>query len=260
MIKAGDVISGRFFIHNSLGNGELVNADSLPTGAMIRNSADDGAVTVNIVNVSTGVYTFSATVPGSYAAGDTIGIQINGALAGSAFAGIVQSDVVSGDYAASAAAVWSHSPRTVTQTGEQLYNVLEGSLVTIHRGDTLELTFTGLGDISAYSKIWFTVKGPSSSIADSASDIMVRLDVSGTADGLLYAAGAAPDDVGNGSITIDDSSDGDITVNISAVETAKLTPGGNRRYDVQMLDTSDVVSTLVYGGCTIIQDVTRASS
>lgn len=159
-----------------------------------------------------------------------------------------------------AAQIWAHTPRTLTQTAAEATSVLSGSRVTIQRGDTLSLSLTDLGTITSYQKIWFTVKPLTGAGADSDSTLQV-MDASGTgADGLLYVNGGTPTSSSNGSITVDDAADGDITITVAAAETAKLSTGTNFKYDVQVKKSDGSIQTLTSGGCTINADVTKASS
>ena len=69
-------------------------------------------------------------------------------------------------------ATWSATTRTLTTATGAAYTANAGGKLTIHRGETMSVTLTGLGDISARSKLWFTLKGDKSH-ADSASIIMI---------------------------------------------------------------------------------------
>jgi len=162
---------------------------------------------------------------------------------------------------ASAAQVWSYSSRVLTQTLAQIAAIIAGAKVTIHRGDTLVLPFPGLGDITGRSKIWFTVKEKRGDPADTAALIQVFETVgTGDVDGLLFINGAAAATIGNGSIVVDDAVAGDITITIAAVEVAKLVASNQRVYDVQMVTTGGVVTTLQLGDCVIAEDVSRVTS
>src|SRR3954469_1220053 len=55
----------------------------------------------------------------------------------------VKTSSISGGSGASAADVWSYASRTLTQTAAQVIAALQGSTVTILRGDTLTIPFTG---------------------------------------------------------------------------------------------------------------------
>lgn len=157
-----------------------------------------------------------------------------------------------------AAEFWNFSPRTLTITAEQISAVLVGTKVTLHRGDNLSLTITGLGDISNFTKLWFTVKPARKEVVDLASQIQVLQSV-GTVDGegLLAIAGNAPSSSDNGSITVDDLVSGDITITVTALEMAKLSASSTLRYDVQVLRSTGSVDTLTAGLCEIISDVTN---
>jgi hypothetical protein len=74
LYKAGEGYSKSFTVSSS--TGAAVNADSTPTGSMLRNGAADGTVTVTITNPATGQYKAAATIPGGYAAGDVVELLI----------------------------------------------------------------------------------------------------------------------------------------------------------------------------------------
>jgi len=155
-----------------------------------------------------------------------------------------------------AAEVWANSSRTLTQAAASVVAAVSGSEITIARGDTLSASLTGLGSLSGYVSIDFTVK-LNKDAADSAAIINIRKNQSGSGDGLLVLNGATAGTAGNGSITIDDEDDGDITIALAAAETDDLTPIKKIYYDVQMI-TATAVSTLTAGYCTISADVTKA--
>ena len=151
--------------------------------------------------------------------------------------------------------VWSETVRTLTQAAASVVSAVSGTTISIKRGDSLSASITGLGDLSASSKLWFTVKEDLDD-ADTAS--IVQID-DGT--GLLYLNGAdASARAANGSITVDDAADGDITIALDEVETDDLVPANGLRYDVQMLDSGGDVTTLTEGLCNIKGDVTRVVS
>lgn len=154
--------------------------------------------------------------------------------------------------------VWSESSRTLTQSGSSVASAVAGSTITIQRGDTLSASLTDIGSLSGYVTIDFTVKEDVGDI-DTASIILIRLNASGSGDGLLYLNGAAAATAGNGSITIDDAATGDITITLAAAETDDLVPMANLVYDVQMI-TDSAVSTLSEGRCSVVADVRRAVS
>ena len=147
--------------------------------------------------------------------------------------------------------VWGHTPRTLTQTAAEIQAVLEGSRITIHRGDDLSVSLTGLGSIAGRTKLWFTMKRSKGDVDTSA---IVQITEGEGLTRLNGAEGTA----GNGSLTVDDEDAGDITIVLKAVETAKLRPA-SLHYDVQVL-IAGIVSTLTESRCNVTADVTRATS
>ncbi len=158
----------------------------------------------------------------------------------------------------SAAEVWASATRTLTQSGVSITSAVSGSKITIQRGDTLSAALTGIGSLSGYVSIDWTVKTARSDDDDDAI-LRIRLNQSGSDDGLLRLNGAEATTAANGSITIDDAGDGDITIALSAVETAKLTAPDDLYYDVQII-TASAVSTLSVGDAATVADITQLTS
>lgn len=132
-----------------------------------------------------------------------------------------------------------------------------GSDIEILRGDTFELSLTRLGNMTNWTKVWFTVKDDKDD-ADTISIIQLVESNPGVAtDGLLYIAGGAPTAAANGSITMINVAQGNINLRIEALETLKLVDTGNYYYDVQVQNILNT-TTLLRGRCTIIGDATRA--
>lgn len=131
---------------------------------------------------------------------------------------------------------------------------VNGTTITVLRGDTLSGSLTDLGALTDYVSIDFTVKQNYSQTDDEAI-IRIRKNASGTDDGLLRLNGAAAT-ANLGSIAIDDLASGDITITLAASCTDDLSTG-NYVYDVQMI-TASAVDTLTYGRLTVSSDVTRA--
>lgn len=130
------------------------------------------------------------------------------------------------------------------------------STQTITRGDTMALDINDLGDLTGYVSIDFTVKEFAYE-ADTDAIIRIRLNASGVDDGLLRFNKAAETDDTLGSITIDDLTDGDITIALSATRTDDLAPQRNLHYDIQMI-TATAVETLLSARFTVSADITRA--
>jgi len=154
--------------------------------------------------------------------------------------------------------VWAYASRTLTQTAASVAAAVDGTSITCRRGDTLSAALTDVGALTNYSSLYFTVKDNETD-ADSASIIMVKKNLSGTSDGLIYLNGAAGT-AGNGSITIDDSATGDITIALTAATTALLAVG-TYHYDVQIVRSSGTaVSTLTVGAFAVVEDYTKATA
>lgn len=96
MIKPSASLVVRFYVHDA--TGALANADSLPTGVMLINGSVDVDVTVTVANVSTGIYTASATLDDDYVAGDRVSVQISATVGGLADAATVWHDYVDLQY------------------------------------------------------------------------------------------------------------------------------------------------------------------
>lgn len=143
------------------------------------------------------------------------------------------------------------SSATLTTAGASLAVALDGTDMSIRRGDSLSVAITGLGSLVGRTKLWFTVKEGYPD-ADTASIIQIVEGVGG----LIYLNGVAAGVPANGSITVDDAVAGDITIVLDEVETAKLKPD-SLGYDVQVLNAGDV-TTLTAGDVTVIADLTRA--
>jgi len=152
---------------------------------------------------------------------------------------------------ARASEIWGYVPRTLTQTAAEIQAALEGSRITVHRGDDVSISLTGLGSLAGRTKLWFTVKR---SKGDADTSAIVQITEAEGLERLNGAEGTA----GNGSLTVDDEDAGDITIVLKAVETAKLRPV-SLYYDVQVL-IAGIVSTLTESRVKITADVTRAVS
>jgi hypothetical protein len=131
---------------------------------------------------------------------------------------------------------------------------IEGTTITIIRGDTFSVSLTDTGDLTDYVSIDFTVKSDKLQTDDEAT-IRIRKNATGIGDGLLRLNGAAPT-TETGSITIDDEAAGDIRITLDETATDDLSTG-SYSYDIQLI-TATTVKTLTYGKLTVISDVTRA--
>ena len=131
---------------------------------------------------------------------------------------------------------------------------VNGTTITVLRGDTLSGALTDIGALTDYVSIDFTVKQNYSQTDDEAI-IRIRKNASGTDDGLLRFNGAAASSGLLGSIAIDDLASGDITIALAASCTDDLSTG-TYIYDVQMISAAGV-KTLTYGKLIVSADVTR---
>jgi hypothetical protein len=131
---------------------------------------------------------------------------------------------------------------------------VNGSTITILRGDTFSGALTNIGALTDYVSIDFTVKESYSKTDDEAT-IRIRKNASGTSDGLMRLNGAAATSSALGSIAIDDLATGDITIALDETATDDLSTG-NYVYDIQMISATGV-KTLTYGKLIVSADVTR---
>lgn len=153
-------------------------------------------------------------------------------------------------------AIWAYTTRTLTQAAASIMATVNGSAISIMRGDTLSISLTGLGSLSGYVSIDFTIKKKKSS-SDNDAILRIRKNLSGSNDGLLRINGEEASEATNASLTIDDIDDGDITIVLAAAESKTLVSQVDLYYDIQKI-TATAVSTLSEGYCDVNADVTRA--
>jgi hypothetical protein len=154
-------------------------------------------------------------------------------------------------------AVWASATRTLTQSAASITTTVGGASLTIHRGDTLNATITGLASNTGYVSLLFTVKRDKND-ADSDAIIQIRKNASGSGDGLMYLNGAAPVApvvAADGSITVNSATS--LTFILAARATDDLAPVDNYVYDIELI-TATAVTTISEGVCDITADVTRA--
>lgn len=208
-------------------------ADLLVTFATVQ------AVTVSGTEPLSAAQTAAAVldaVAASYDDAGSIGEQINNAGA-------------SGD-------PWSAAVRTLTSTAAETLDAVEGSKLTIQRGDTFSATLTGLAANTSYVSIDFTVKNSPNDSDDNAI-LRIRKNASATGDGLLRLNGAAlvsPVVAADGSITVNSATS--LTITLAARATDDLVPA-DLYYDIQYIFASSV-QTATEGAASISADITRA--
>jgi hypothetical protein len=145
--------------------------------------------------------------------------------------------------------------RTLTQSMIAiLSSMIEGSAITITRGDNVSVAITGLGSLAGRTGLWFTVKARPATDTDLQAKIQATED-----DGLIRLNGAAADDSADGAIAVDDEDNGDITITLSAAASAQLATGVSWRWDVQVAQPGPGVWTPRSGAFMVQEDVTRAT-
>ena len=85
-LRPGDAFAFEFQV--TAADGALTDADSAPTGTVVRNGDDDATPTVTIANKATGRYKASGTVPSGYAAGDVVQVRLAATVGGVATGGV----------------------------------------------------------------------------------------------------------------------------------------------------------------------------
>jgi hypothetical protein len=151
---------------------------------------------------------------------------------------------------------WAYATRTLTASVAQTIATLTGDNITVTRGDTVSLSLTGLGALTGYVSLDFSVK-LSPSYTDAEATLRVRKNASGLNDGLLTLNGAAGTPA-QGTITVDSEAAGNITLTVAAAAAAQLA-AGKYQYDIQMI-TATAVHTLTIGEFAVVGDITKAVS
>lgn len=146
---------------------------------------------------------------------------------------------------------WAFETRTLTSAAASVVAAVSGSVVTMPRATTWDFDITGLGDITARTDLYFTVKRRT--IDDDASAV-VQIEETG---GLLVINGGAPAAAGNGTLTVTDAVAGDVTITLAAVESEKLRATDNLQYDFKMV-TAAAVQLLTLNRFNISDVVTGA--
>ena len=74
--------------------GAAQNADSLPTATANHNGSDDGSFGVTVVNLATGRYKITGTVPSGYAPGDVVNVSVAATVDSVAGVAIVDTQIL----------------------------------------------------------------------------------------------------------------------------------------------------------------------
>ena len=108
----------------------LTNATGTPTGTLYRNGAADGAVTVTVTNVTTGVYKAAFTVPSGYAVGDVVEVYITATVSGVADTAKVWGGTVDAVMRGTDGANTT-TPPTADNIATAVWNALTSGMVTV---------------------------------------------------------------------------------------------------------------------------------
>lgn len=130
--------------------------------------------------------------------------------------------------------------------------------ISKRRGDVWTITLLDLGAFGTWTKLWFTVKSDPLNDTDANSIIQILLTNPGAGTDGLQRLNAAAATAAQGSIVVDDSATGDITVTIAAAASAQVVPGVYS-FDVQILRAAGS-TTMAEGSFTVRRDVTFAVS
>ncbi len=152
--------------------------------------------------------------------------------------------------------VWTSPTRTLTSPGVTVASTVTGAVITVYRGVTWVISLSDLGDISDYSKLWFTIKEKED---DYDNQSLAQIELGG---GLLFLNGDTANTSGQGGIAIDDAVAGNITITLDEAASSLLPTGRNLHYDVKVLRTGGTVDLLADGNekFNISADITRAIS
>lgn len=126
------------------------------------------------------------------------------------------------------------------------------------RGTTFSYQFANIGTLTSWTKIYFTVR-PIKKSADSQSLIQIVVtNPSDGSDGLKYLNGAATT-AAWGSIAVDDTATGDVTVTLTPTATTLLAEQYDVDFDIKVIKSS-AIPLIVFGKLDVKPDVTRAIS
>jgi len=152
-----------------------------------------------------------------------------------------------------AAEVWSYVDRTLTQAAASVQAAVTGASITVYRGTTWSISLTGLGDLTAFDKIYCSVKR---NAGQADSEAVLRLS---DTDGLEWFNQVAAATPGDGSLVVTDAVIGAITLTVEAAVTQNA-PLGTFLYDIKGVATDGNPVTLksIGGQFVIAAEVTRA--
>lgn len=133
-------------------------------------------------------------------------------------------------------------------------SAVSGGVINAYRGSTWSFNLV-IGNISGFSKLWFTVKN---GINDSDAQSVVQIEQSA---GLLVLNGSSTVTTGDGSITVNNATTGSITITLKPSSSSHIAIATGINYDVKVL-VGAVVSIMAdgRGKMNVLGDVTRKTS
>ena len=126
------------------------------------------------------------------------------------------------------------------------------TIQTEQRATTWSIAFEDLGAIAANDTLYFTIKKRTT---DADANALVKIE---RTIGLQIIAGDVAGTPGNGGINVTDALDGDLTVTLKPVESAKLVSRPNAFYDIKLVTVAGVVSVLTADRFNITSVTTEA--
>ncbi len=134
--------------------------------------------------------------------------------------------------------------------------IVDGGTLVLYRGTTFSYQLTNIGDLTGWTKIYFTARREQNSV-DSESLIQIAVsNPSSGSDGLIRL-NQQSSTANLGSITIQDVATGDITLRLEADATRQLQSVKEIPWDVKVIKSSGI-PPLVLGKLNVELDVTRA--
>lgn len=257
-VSLGDNLTFSITCHDP-DTGVLTDASSDPIWRLYENEVTTPILTGTMAKLddanTTGFYTelVACTAANGFETGKSYTIYIEATVdsdtGGISFAFVVETI---------AADVWANATRTLTQTAASVIATVSGSVITQYRGNTWAIALTGLGALTNYVSLYFSLKY---NAAGSEDDALVRIkdNASGSGDGLERINQVAPSAAADGSITIDVEADGDITINLTAGQTSLLPLKMDLYYDIKVVFAA-TVTTLSDGQFNVVGDISKAVS
>ena len=155
----GSVVRGLVTLTYS---GSLANADGAVTGTLYKNGASDVTVTVTVYNVSTGLYSYSYTIPGGYAENDDLQVVLSGTVGtGTAFKLVSETVIVKAAVPTAAAVVAAIEGKQFgSYTLEQWFDGLPtaseivAAQANVYHAD-LQLTLDDTNSQDEWTVVWF---------------------------------------------------------------------------------------------------------